>query len=454
MAVLVCLRLISTAEFFGLYVNVVNSCGYKNCEGVVTHLQTAQRYGGVFQMISQPSSRKLVGRGTSGDFVAKSQTMAADEGFSKVSARWYKTTKSIEEEIEHLRSTRDERETVYTKLGRLTPTRVDGRFGFHIEGGRDVFPDKYSIGQIGSLSGVGPYYPRKLLDLEDDDSAEMLELVFDHARRKMDVEKPCMLKVQHNEELRAVLPASDCHLRGEWYLGVLQRGIPGARLSHWRGDEYTIYGNLLIPDTIRQESDSEYGGMISLSNCELGTRKFRQRPSLFRAICQNGCVHNEARGRTFKLKRLGVIELADLEKLLIEDIHEQIPLIQTDLEKFLGTRSFETKVPMKAVFAELCRTRRLSRDQGSSILRAYHQEKTDVPELAKTLFSVINSVTRAGQEHPNDVWVRFDEIGGDLSRMKRDDWDQWVARAAKLKSEDVHRAFTPWSQTSPPSVAG
>ena len=61
-----------------------------------------------------------------------------------------------------------------------------------------------------------------------------------------------------------------------WYLEALKEFLPDARYSHWKGDEDTIFGNLLLPDSIMdygQDDDTDYGGMVSISNCEIGKRK-------------------------------------------------------------------------------------------------------------------------------------------------------------------------------------
>ncbi len=77
----------------------------------------------------------------------------------------------------------------------------------------------------------------------------------------------------------------------------MRKLIPGGRLSHWRGDADTLWGNVLIPDTIRQESDSDYGGMVSIGNSEIRERRITSRPSVFRAICFNGCIWDREAGQ-------------------------------------------------------------------------------------------------------------------------------------------------------------
>ena len=56
------------------------------------------------------------------------------------------------------------------------------------------------------------------------------------------------------------------------YCGVL----PDGRFSHDKSDEDTVFGNILLPDTILDKSaddDTDYGGMVSIGNCEIGKRR-------------------------------------------------------------------------------------------------------------------------------------------------------------------------------------
>ena len=52
--------------------------------------------------------------------------------------------------------------------------------------------------------------------------------------------------------------------------------------SHWKGDEDTHdLAIFLLPDTIMdygQDDDTDYGGMVSISNCEIGKRRISQYP--------------------------------------------------------------------------------------------------------------------------------------------------------------------------------
>ena len=55
------------------------------------------------------SYEKLVGEGTAGDFVAKTQGVASDKGFGNISKAWYPKTKSYDEGFDQLESERGDR---------------------------------------------------------------------------------------------------------------------------------------------------------------------------------------------------------------------------------------------------------------------------------------------------------------------------------------------------------
>ncbi len=382
-----------------------------------------------------------------GDFVHEAQKMADKEEFRNVANPWFDKTIPIEKEVERLRDTRDDRETVFSALDQIRPENCEGRLCLGIND-RLVFPDAYAIGQLGSLLGIGSYYPSVLSRSVDDESMDLLVLAIEHALKSADARKRSVFHVQHGDELRGVMPEGSEIFGNDWYLGVLLRALPGSRLSHWRGDDYTMYGNVLIPDTIRLEADSEYGAMLALSNSQIGKRRLEQVPSLFRAICCNGLIWGQTSGHKFRLNRRGLVERQSVERQIIENIHNQVPLITTYLTQFLNTRSYTTKESMKAILAQVCKDFHIGKEQASAVLQGWWTERRHTPDFQSSLFSVVNAFTRAGQELPNETWVKFDHIGGTLASYNRNRWDSLVSRASRLGAADVDRSFKRWTLES------
>ena len=58
--------------------------------------------------------------------------------------------------------------------------------------------------------------------------------------------------------MRAMLSNKYAIVNNQWMMEVIQEAVPNGMLSHWRGDADTMYGNVLIPDSIREEDDSDY----------------------------------------------------------------------------------------------------------------------------------------------------------------------------------------------------
>ena len=183
------------------------------------------------------------------------------------------------------------------------------------------------------------------------------------------------LQTYSDGTLRAWLSDSYSEVDNRWYLEQVKNIIPVGRLSHWRGDADTIWGNVLISDTIREEFDSEYGGMVSVSNCEIGKRALGSLPSLFRAICMNGCIWGQAYGEKIKVVHRGEIDLDQLKLKLRDNIEKQIKLIPDGIERMLGIRAMGTDgVAMKNIIAATAQKERIDRSGASAILQAWDRD--------------------------------------------------------------------------------
>jgi len=225
-----------------------------------------------------------------------------------------------------------------------------------------------------------------------------------------------------------------------WYLHVLRDLIPGGLLSHWRGDADTIFGNVLIPDTIRQESDSEYGGMLSVGNSEIGLRRIMSLPSVFRAICMNGCIWEQEKGSKISQVHKGVIDLEQLKQSIKKNLEKQIPLLGDGIKQHLGLRGrgLGDVTPLQGL-AELARTFKLSKKEAIAVREAYDVEADSLGDVAKTAFGLTQAVTRAGQKLSAQKWFDFDRIGGDMQTMTDDKWNNFRSRAGKLDTSEVEK---------------
>lgn len=395
-----------------------------------------------------------------GDFVHANQQMASKEGFAFVSRLWWEKTIPLSEGIDKID------DEVRTREDILAPAKVmkfqvtdDGKSVVveHVDG-RQFKPTEHAWEQIARNCDVSitfvkqmqtdplkqngrPKYRRDKADME------VLRDVLNNGYRRLDRDKKFRFRTYSDGTMRAMLTDSYTIINNHWYLETLaelfSKDIGGVepRLSHWKGNADTIYGNLLIPDTLKGEQDSDYGGMISMSNCEIGIRRLSQYPSIFRAICMNGCIWDQSKGNIISQVHRGEIDLRDLEKRIAMNIHTQLPLMGDAITRFMATRENELGVvkPEQAV-VELQSTFGLTKGmkgEATEIFKQFCAHESD----NKNMFGMINAITRAGQEFDEKTWVSFDEIAGTLLNYKRNQWAQFLSRAATRDNKAVAECF-------------
>ena len=404
--------------------------------------------------------QKLQGVGTGGDFVRETQGVADDKGFGNVSKAWYPKTKSYDEGFDQLESERGHRQDYLIAADSIEfeIRDVDDtvQCGVVIE---DEFfvPTNHALTQMTSklCEGKGTGFVRNLREnvysakdevkiQRDREDAEVVEHILTNGLRRIDGDTNYKVRTYDDGTMRAFVSEKYAEVDNRWFLNQVKDVIPGGRLSHWRGDADTIWGNVLIPDTIREEDDSDYGGMVSISNCEIGKRNVKSLPSLFRAICMNGCIWSQTKGQEIKVRHVGEIDLDQLSIQLHDNIEAQIPLIPQGIERLLGIRAMGTDgIPMRNVIAAVAATNREVDKRGATaILEAWVTEESKIAPVERSLFDVVNSVTRAGQYFDNQTWVKFDELGGRLINSTEKQWESLKRRAEDMEDTDFVRIFS------------
>lgn len=404
--------------------------------------------------------QKLQGVGTDGDFVRETQGVADDKGFGNVSKAWYPKTKSYDEGFDQLESERGHRQDYLIAADSIEfeIRDVDDtvQCGIVIE---DEFfvPTNHALTQMTSklCEGKGTGFVRNLREnvysakdevkiQRDREDAEVVEHILTNGLRRIDGDTNYKVRTYDDGTMRAFVSEKYAEVDNRWFLNQVKDVIPGGRLSHWRGDADTIWGNVLIPDTIREEDDSDYGGMVSISNCEIGKRNVKSLPSLFRAICMNGCIWSQTKGQEIKVRHVGEIDLDQLSIQLHDNIEAQIPLIPQGIERLLGIRAMGTDgIPMRNVIAAVAATNREVDKRGATaILEAWVTEESKIAPVERSLFDVVNSVTRAGQYFDNQTWVKFDELGGRLINSTEKQWESLKRRAEDMEDDDFVRIFS------------
>jgi hypothetical protein len=356
---------------------------------------------------------------------------------------WWSKTKTFEQVKQDTQTAIDNREDVLTEIKNIFCTNEGDEFYFKLADGRKFRPTDHALEQFSTRVGVtSSSFLREMRNIEgfDGNDSNTMAIVGNNAMRRIDPDKKFRLRTYTDGTCRAFVTEQYAPIDNRWYLDVLGEFIPGGRFSHWRGDEDTIYGNVLIPDTIMDygADDSDYGGMISVGNCEIGTRRITQTPSLFRAICMNGCIWGQTKGEKIRRVHRGNIDLAALKLEIAMNIQHQIPLLAPSIKKFLETRSLELgKTSAKSVIASVSSDYKLSKKEATEFLEQFITYESE----QGTLFGIINGLTRAGQKFSNKEWVRFDEIAGGLAQMDSSDWSSVLRRADTFTQKDYEKVF-------------
>lgn len=380
---------------------------------------------------------KLVGDASTlleGSFVFTQQGVAADQGFRNVSKDWYPKTKSFEEGLEQLEQDISARRDIKFDMKQLG-FNLDSN-GLSVQIGDEKFtPTDWAARQVCNWLDVPQtlwtrYATGKPGDLE------VLKHAFENGRNQVEESKTMTFRTYQDGTLRAMMSEGYSIVDNRWYLETLQKCIPGGRLSHFdKSDADNIFGNILIPDTIREEDDSDYGGMLSVGNSEIGQRLISQCPSIFRAICQNGMIHGATKGIEMRKRHRG-LELNLLAASIAQNIQKQIPLLGDGIKRLLETRANLTTVAMSNIFAAVAKVHKMSNGVIQESAKQWLQNSKE-----KSLFGVIDGITRAGQKFAPDVWVSCDEIGGKLIESGSSGWDAIQAISKTITTKDVESLF-------------
>lgn len=260
------------------------------------------------------------------------------------------------------------------------------------------------------------------------------------AADRVDQDKERLFRTWTDGTFRAMLSDRYTIVNNLWYLETLSRLIPDGLLSHWRGDADTIFGNVLIPDTIRQESDSEYGGMLSIGNSEIGLRRLMSMPSVFRAICMNGCIWEQEKGKAVNRVHRGEVKIDDLASEIASNLQHQIPLLSGGIDRMLGTRALvmgnSSSVKVIAQFFKDCK---LPKSFAVKFITALHVEKEILGADVRSLFGLQAALTRAGQLVDSETWVKYDTLAGDLMGLTHAKWGVMLKGADSLTDDDVEK---------------
>ena len=389
-----------------------------------------------------------IGTGNNGAFVKTLVNGETGEvGFQDgwhVHKSWFRQCQTFDQVMESITKSESEREDKIIPLSEITPVVGNGgKFAFEI-GSEQYIPTDWALTQFsGRLNLPSSTVIRELVNQEDADweDSDVAVRIAKNAMRRADKDKKYRLRTYKDGTLRAFVTDKYAPIDNRWYMETLNDILPGSVYSHWKGNDDTIYGNVLLPDSIMdygQDDDSDYGGMLSIGNCEIGRRRVSQRPSVFRSICMNGCIWDQVHGEMINQRHMGKIDLVELRKRITDNIERQLKLVPNAVRKFISTRDLKVEGSMKATLAAVCIKNRIERKHSQEILSQFVEFEKD----HRNLFGIINAITRAGQKFTSEEWVKMDELGGQLADTEQAEWESVTRYANTLGVKEVDETFS------------
>ena len=188
--------------------------------------------------------------------------------------------------------------------------------------------------------------------------------------------------------------------------------LTDALASHISNDGDDIFGNVLLPDYMKSEPDSDYGVGIAFRNSEIKNSTFKVSPFLFRAICLNGMIWGREKSKNqINQKHLGNINRAELQEQVTNAVIEALSQ-GNDLLTLLGySKQVKVDRPLQ-VIAQLSINEGLTIEQGRAWHKGYleslNEASGDLHE--RSAFGVINGLTRSAQEYKGSMRENMETI--------------------------------------------
>lgn len=395
--------------------------------------------------------KPLRGTGRTGDAVHNSQKM--DERFRNVSRGWTERADNPDDTrvmrwddaFEQLERERGETRDIVQEYGRLQVINDVAGVALLDDNGTRLKFTEDSLDQFAYWIDSGLTLPRRLLWDKDADAQdrETLSIVMRNGLRKLK-DKNGLIRLRNDGTVRAFLSDKYAIIDNRWFLEVIRSILPDGLVSHWRSDSGdSVYFNVLIPDSMRAETDSEYGGMLACGNGETGSRKLSTCPSVFRAICMNGCIWDETRG-TGVIERVhrGSIDLNALAARIRDNLNRQIPLLGNGIDAMLRTRAIVASVDAIPAIGSVLRSLRIpgiTRDTADAVFDAFQEQRTETAHISA--FDVLQGLTKSAQSFSAGLQETVERAAGSAMLWNAERWENVFQSAKTLTSAELGTLF-------------
>ena len=262
------------------------------------------------------------------------------------------------------------------------------------------------------------------------------------------------VRVRHddngNDVIRAIVSERYGVIDNHEAIEMIVNSLPtltDALASHITHDGDDMFGNVLLPDNMKSEPDSDYGVGISFRNSEIRNSTFKVSPFLFRAICLNGMIWGRQDSAIqINQRHMGKINTQELQ----EQVRTAIAVALTQGNAMLTLLGHSKQVKVNnalPVIAQLTRDAKMTMEQGKAWHKGYletlQETKGDVAE--NTAFGIVNGLTRSAQSYSGSLrdamestasLILAPSIDSDLQSISRR-WGQVSDRASSLKQDTV-----------------
>ena len=260
------------------------------------------------------------------------------------------------------------------------------------------------------------------------------------------------VRIRHDDEgnnvVRAIVSERYGVIDNHEAMEMVANALPSltdALASHLFNDSDDIYGNILLPDYMKSEPDSDYGVGIAFKNSEIRNSTFKISPFLFRAICLNGMIWGRMNSEiNVNQRHMGKIDLGDLQMQVTQAV--KVALTQgNDMLTLLGYAKQVKVTNPVAVIAQLARDEKMTIEQGKLWHKGYldslHERHGDVHE--KSAFGIINGLTRSAQDYTGSTREEMETLASKILAPAIDSslqeiskrWGLIDARATQLEEK-------------------
>ncbi len=255
-----------------------------------------------------------------------------------------------------------------------------------------------------------------------------------------------------NDAVRAVVSGRYGVIDNHEAMEMIANSLPSlsdALASHISNDGDDIFGNVLLPDYMKSEPDSDYGVGIAFRNSEIKNSTFNISPFLFRAICLNGMIWGRQDSSIqINQKHLGNIDRIELQQKVNHAV--KVALTQgNDLLTLLGhSKHVKVENPLQ-VIAQLSRDNGMTIEQGRAWHKGYMESLTEANGQLhdRSAFGIVNGLTRSAQLYKGSTRESMEitaslilspAIDADLQAISKR-WGRIADNASQLKEKVVQQ---------------